>query len=594
MRTKKPLIWQIYPSYLLITIVALIAVTWYASDTLQKFYLRQTASDLETRATLLQQQMLSLLSKLDPEVVDAICKEVGQASNTRITVILPDGRVIGDSRESPRFMDNHANRPEVIHALKGEVGQAIRYSKTLDHRMLYVAKPLAKDNVLEAVIRTSVSVDSLYEAIKDIRIKIAGVGLLVAVLAGGVGYYVSRLISRPLEQIRKGAERFTDGDLSHRLASPANLEMASLTEALNRMAAQLDERMKTVIQQRNELEAVLSSMQEGVVAVDRNERIISMNQAAGRMFDCEPVKIQGRNIQEVSRNLALQRFVAKALASPTHISDDFVFHHGAERVLNVHGSPLYDANNLQIGTLLVLNDVTRLRHLENVRSDFVANVSHEIKTPLTAIKGFVETLQQGGTTDTEERERFLAIVLKHVDRLNAILEDLLVLSRMEQEAGQNEIRLENRSINEVVETAVQVCQPKADAKEITIEMAPMSELTAGIDATLLEQALVNLIDNAVKYSQPRSHVQIEAGLTTDAEIFIRITDQGAGIAQKHLSRLFERFYRVDKARSRKLGGTGLGLAIVKHIAQAHGGHVTVESTLGQGSAFTIHLPAART
>jgi two-component system phosphate regulon sensor histidine kinase PhoR len=593
MRKRKPLIRQIYPSYLLITIIALIAVTWYASGTLKDFYLRQTAADLEMRANLLQQQMLSLLSRLEPDVVDAICKEAGMASNTRITVILPDGIVIGDSRESPRFMDNHANRPEVARALKGEIGRAVRYSKTLDQRMMYVARPLIKDETVEAVIRTAVSVASLDKAIKTIRGKIVLVGLLVAILAAGIGFYVSRLISRPIEQIRKSAERFAAGDLTHRLASPANLEMASLTDALNRMAAQLDDRMKTVVQQRNELEAVLSSMQEGVVAVDAHERIISMNQAAGRMFDCDPPRIQGRDIREVIRNLALQRFVARALASPNDMADDFIFHRGAERILNIRSSPLYDAHNLQIGSLLVLNDVTRLRHLENVRSDFVANVSHEIKTPLTAIKGFVETLQQGDMKNAEERERFLSIILKHVDRLSAILEDLLMLSRMEQETGQKHLRLEVRSINEVIQTAVQVCQPKAEAKEIVIEMAAPSELRAGIDATLLEQALVNLIDNAVKYSDSRSHVLIEAGTISGGEIFIRIKDQGAGISQKHLPRLFERFYRVDKARSRKLGGTGLGLAIVKHVVQAHGGHVTVESTLGKGSTFTIHLPAAR-
>jgi two-component system phosphate regulon sensor histidine kinase PhoR len=315
-----------------------------------------------------------------------------------------------------------------------------------------------------------------------------------------------------------------------------------------------------------------------------------MNQAAGKMFDCDPSQATGRHIQEVIRNLALQRFVVRALSSGKAVEDDFIVYRNDERVLNVCCSPLFDASNRQIGSLLVMNDVTQLRHLENVRSDFVANVSHEIKTPLTAIKGFVETLQQGSVDRPEEQERFLDIVLRHVNRLNAILEDLLSLSRIEQEKDQKEIELESGSIKEVVQTAVQVCQTKAAAKNIEVKLDCPDEITTRIDATLLEQALVNLIDNAIKYSDQNSTVQIQA-CRQDAEVLIHITDQGPGIHRRHLPRLFERFYRIDKARSRKLGGTGLGLAIVKHIIQAHGGHVAVDSTLGKGSTFTIHLPA---
>jgi two-component system phosphate regulon sensor histidine kinase PhoR len=330
-------------------------------------------------------------------------------------------------------------------------------------------------------------------------------------------------------------------------------------------------------------------MLEGVIAIDRSERIINMNPAAGRMFDCDPAKVQGRNIQEVVRNLAIQRFVTRVLTTSEAISDDFILYRAEERTLNIHSSPLYDSSSVQIGALLVMNDVTQLRHLENVRRDFVANVSHEIKTPLTAIKGFVETLQQGTVEDKAEQERFLGIVLKHVNRLGAILEDLLALSRMEQENGIEEVRLSTGKIKDVIQTAIQVCQPKAAARGITINVDAVEDLSANLDATLLEQAFVNLIDNAVKYSDDGSQVRISASQKKH-EVTIKFVDQGVGIPNKHLPRLFERFYRVDKARSRKLGGTGLGLAIVKHIVQAHGGHITVESSLGQGSTFTVHLP----
>jgi two-component system phosphate regulon sensor histidine kinase PhoR len=590
MKKNRRLIWQLYPAYLLIIVGSLIAVTWYASSELGRFYLDQTENVLEARAYLLKDQISNLLSPPEPELIDAICKQAGQLSATRITVILPDGTVIGDSRETPRFMDNHAGREEVAPALRGVPGKSIRFSNTLHQKMMYVAVPVKIEERVQAVIRTAVSLTSLDEALTSVRLKIAFGGLVIAVLAALVSLAVARRISQPIEEIKRGAALFADGDLTHRLPSPDTEEMASLTETLNRMAAQLDERMKTVFQQRNELEAVLSSMLEGVIAVDRNERIISMNPAAGRMFDCDPAKVQGRNIQEVVRNLAIQRFVTRVLTTSETVSDDFILYRAEERTLNIHSSPLYDAGSVQIGVLLVMNDVTQLRHLENVRKDFVANVSHEIKTPLTAIKGFVETLQQGTVEDKAEQERFLGIVLKHVNRLGAILEDLLALSRMEQENGIEEVRLGIGRIKEVIQTAIQVCQPKAAARDITISVDAAEDLTASLDATLLEQAFVNLIDNAVKYSDDGSQVLISAA-QEKREVTIMFADQGSGIPNKHLPRLFERFYRVDKARSRKLGGTGLGLAIVKHIVQAHGGHITVESSLGQGSTFTVHLPS---
>ena len=589
MKRKRRLIWQLYPPYLIITFVSLIAVTWYASGALARFYLDQTAKDLEARANLVKKQIAGLLNPLDVDAVDRTCKNAGAVSATRITVVLPDGRVIGDSRETPRFMDNHANRKEVSGALAGGITRSVRFSGTMHQKMMYVAVPMEEEGRVKAVLRTAVSVTSLDQTLRSVQLQIAFGGLVIAVMAAFVSLVVSRRISQPIEKIKQGAVRFFEGDLSHRLPVPSTEEMAGLAEAMNRMAVQLDNRMEKVLQQRNELEAVLSSMLEGVIALNRNERIISMNSAAGSMFECDPVQVAGRNLQEVIRNLALQRFAARALKSSETIEDDFILYREEERILNIHSSALYDSSNRQIGTLLVINDVTRLRHLENVRKDFVANVSHEIKTPLTAIKGFVETLQQGTGQSREEQERFLGIIIKHVNRLNSILEDLLVLSRMELEETNSGIHLAEGRIKDVIQTAVQICQPKAAAKNITIDLDVSEDIKANLDATLLEQALVNLIDNAIKYSGEGNRVVINTRIEIK-ELKIEIVDRGAGIPQNHLPRLFERFYRVDKARSRKLGGTGLGLAIVKHIVQAHGGHISVDSALGKGSTFTIHLP----
>ena len=589
MKKRKKLIWQIFPSFLLITLLALLAVSWYASSSMRHFFLDQTAVDLNVRAILLEKQILAHLSPLDAPGVDAVCKAIGTLSATRYTVIMPSGEVVGDSRETPRLMDNHASRPEIVRALAGESGRSMRYSKTLLQSMMYVARPIKKNGDILAVIRAAIPTTFIERELKLIRLKMALGGLAIALLAAGISLLISRRITRPIVAMKTSAGHFADGDFSHRLAAPGSEEMAGLAEALNQMASQLDNRIKTIINQRNELETVLSSMREGVLAVDNQERIMSMNRAASVLFECDRVRSQEKAIQEVVRNLPLQQFIRKGVSSREPEEDDIVLYQNGEKILNLKSSPLMDAGQKQIGTLVVINDVTQLRRLENVRKDFVANVSHEIKTPLTAIKGFVETLSQGSVDKPEETERFLGIVQKHVDRLSSIIDDLLSLSRIEQEDERQAIQFESRPILEVFRSAVQICRSTAEEKGIDINLSCAEDLEAFIDPTLLEQAVVNLLDNAVKYSEPHSAIHLKAG-ATDSELQISVEDQGIGIAKKHLPRLFERFYRVDKARSRKLGGTGLGLAIVKHIAQSHGGQVTVESTPGRGSVFTIHLP----
>jgi two-component system phosphate regulon sensor histidine kinase PhoR len=592
MRKPRRLLWQLFPSYLLITLISLLAVSWYASGAMRHFFLEQTATDLKARAALLDKQIKVLLSPLRGETIDAICKEAGRLSATRITVILPDGTVIGDSRETPRLMDNHANRPEIATALAGQTGSSLRFSKTLMQEMLYVAVPIRDRQGIVAVVRTSLPATAVEAEIRSIQLKIALGGCIIALLAAGISWAISRRISRPIEQMKKSAEQFAGGDLSHRLTSPATEEMAGLADALNRMAAQLDSRIETVINQRNQLETVLASMLEGVIAVDSEERIVSINRIAAQLFENDPENCRDRSIQEVIRSPSLQQFIQRALSNPGPAEEDITVFQNEERVIDVKSSPLLDANQQQKGALVVFNDVTQMRRLENMRRDFVANVSHEIKTPLTAIKGFVETLQQGRVDKAEENERFLGIIQKHVDRLNSIVEDLLALSRIEQEDEHKEINFQQVKIEDIFQAAVQLCQSKAEEKKIRIDMDCEKDATAIFDPTLIEQAVVNLLDNALKYSEPQSTVMLKSN-QQNSEVIISVRDHGIGIAQKHLPRLFERFYRVDKARSRKMGGTGLGLAIVKHIAQAHGGHVSVESQLGEGSRFSIHLPQVK-
>jgi two-component system phosphate regulon sensor histidine kinase PhoR len=361
---------------------------------------------------------------------------------------------------------------------------------------------------------------------------------------------------------------------------------------MNQMAAHLDDRIRTVLRQRNEQEAVLASMVEGVLAVDLEERILRLNRAAGRLLGVRPEQAEGRRIQEVVRKADLQRFVARALANREPVEGDIVLRDAeeGERFLQAHGTVLRGAQGQEIGALIVLNDVTRLRRLETLRRDFVANVSHELKTPITAIKGFVETLLDGAVADPDDAQRFLQIITRQADRLNAIIDDLLDLSRIEQEAEKGGIPLARGALRPVLEAAVQACSMSAREKPLQIVLHCSGELAAQINAPLLEQAIVNLLTNAIKYSEPAGRVVVDAAQFGD-KVMVKVQDWGCGISPEHLPRLFERFYRVDKARSRKQGGTGLGLAIVKHIVQSHGGEVVVHSTPGQGSTFTLILPA---
>lgn len=589
MAKKKRLLWHVFFPYLLIILVSLVAVTLLASHSMKHFFLDKMRTDLQTRTLLFENYILEHVDPLDERSIDQLCKKIGPAAHTRLTVILPSGRVIGDSEEDPQRMDNHIDRPEIQDAMDKDVGAASRYSPTLGKQMMYVAVPLKRNNRTEAFVRTAIQLDSVDRDIAAIQVKIGISGLVIATLATLLSLLVSHRIRRPIEEIRKGAESFSMGDFQHSFPGSDIKEISDLSETLNTMSEKLQTTLSKITQQRNELGAVVSSMAEGVLAMDMEERILGMNHAAAAILGCDPRQVQGRTIQEVIRHPELQILVTKALASEEAVERDVVLYAKEERVLNGHATILRDGEGNRVGVLVVLNDITRLRKLENIRKDFVANVSHEIRTPITAIKGFVETLRDGAIHSPQDAERFLGIIQNHVQRLETLVEDLLSLSRIEEEAEKEAIVLEEKAIKEVLEGALVLCQAMADSKQIRIELSCGDEVKATVNPSLLEQAVVNLLDNAIQYSEPGKSIWVQ-GETTPQGVLIQVRDEGCGIERQHQERLFERFYRVDKARSRKQGGTGLGLAIVKHIMEAHGGHVSVESQLGRGSTFTLHLP----
>jgi two-component system, OmpR family, phosphate regulon sensor histidine kinase PhoR len=590
---KRRLWWRLFLAYLWVPVVVLLSVGWYGSDVLRELCEDQINCDLEARAWLSSKPIAELLVRGRAADVDALCKELGRSSNTRITVVLPSGEVIGDSNENAREMENHGSREEVREALVGKVGRVQHFSPTLQEERIYVAVPLMRDGAPVAVGRTSLPLTALTRALGIGRNRIIAVALIGLLLHTMITFVISRRMSRPLEEIKAGAERFAAGDLGHRLRIRDSLEIDTLAEMMNCMAEQLDDRIQTVLRQQNEREAMLSSMEEGVLAIDNEGTILSLNNACATLLGEAPARLQGRSVYEVIRKADLLEFVESALASASPVEGEIVIRGPQDRWVSAHGSALHNAQRGKIGVLVVLHDVTRLRHLEDVRRDFVANVSHELRTPITSLKGSIETLADGALEDKENAYRFLQIMLRQVNRLDAIIGDLLVLSRIERGSEEQRIELAPEPIRGVLLAAIEMCAKKAAGKAVKIELDCPEDLVAQINAALLEQAAVNLLDNAIKYSNSEAIIEVQAACE-GAELVIRVKDHGCGIESQHLPRLFERFYRVDKARSRDLGGTGLGLAIVRHIALAHRGSVGVESTVGVGSTFCLRLPTVPT
>jgi two-component system phosphate regulon sensor histidine kinase PhoR len=590
----KKLFWQLYPSFLLITLLSLTAAGWYATSNLKTFYLQNLETDLKTRAELVADLVQDHFNAESLASVDSVLKNIGKRTSTRFTAILPDGEVIGDSEKDPGSMDNHGMRPEVKNAYLGLVGVRTRYSKTIGKDMMYVAVPVSTtEGNIVGVMRASVQVQVVSQTLGAIYDRLMYGGLAIAFFAGLVSIFIAQRIGKPIQRIRKGAEEFAAGNLAYRLDVPPIEEVGALAITMNQMAAQLYERIITITQQRNELEAVLASMVEAVIAFDTDFRVIWFNHAAQRQFEIDTTSGRQLGVFDVTDNEGLHDFARKVLASSQAVEGNIVLaRNNEERYLQANGTMILNAKGKQIGALIVLNDITRIIRLEKVRRDFVANVSHELKTPITSIKGFVETLKNGAINDVDHVNNFLDIIGRHSDRLTSIIEDLLSLSRIEQDAENQQIEKQEVVLLEVLESAVLFCEQRAKQKQIRIQTECTRSITAHINPNLLEQAVVNLIDNAIKYSPESSEIRVLCYRDEQENVSIRVMDRGCGIPPEDLPRIFERFYRVDKARSRKLGGTGLGLSIVKHIAQAHGGRVDVQSQLGSGSTFTIRIPAA--
>ena len=591
---RRTLLYQLYPVYLIALVVAIGALTFAAHYGFRDAFYSEKQHELHNTARVVANS-IAADGAFEPDRVSALIATLGRNVPNRITVIALDGTVLGDSVADMQTIENHSDRPEFIGALATGFGTDIRVSATTGANSMYVATVLASpDGSPAAVVRIAGSVVHLDARSREFLLAIVLAAVVIVASAVFFAVVMIARIHRPLRDIRAAAARYAEGDLRHRISiRRAPDDIVEIGDTLNDMAHQLADTIGSITTQRNELEKILSSMVEGVIVVDSDRTIRSMNRAAAHMFGLPTVDTSGadseprlRTVLDLLRSTDLDAVAEKVLASGTPTEDTITIYGKRTRHVQVHGTSL--TTDAGTGVLLVLNDITRLRRLEEVRQDFVANVSHELKTPITTILGFVETLRDGAI-DGESAPRFLEIVHGSAIRLSRIVEDLLSLSRLE--ALDTTVPLEPCLVREIVDKSIEACAGNAREKRIDVHAMHTGADHAEVNRVLLEQALINLVDNAIKYSPDGSTIEVKT-MIDENRLELIVNDHGYGIPRKDLPRIFERFYRVDRARSREMGGTGLGLAIVKHIAIAHRGEVDVESREGHGSTFTVKIPRA--
>jgi two-component system phosphate regulon sensor histidine kinase PhoR len=585
---------------LTLTLVGFVAVTslvagLYLNRALESLAVDTLEARLASTARLLADDARALIARgVPPAQFRAFAVHGAVPTRSRVTVIARDGRVFGDSEvaveDLPR-VENHAGRPEVQEALAGRIGRHLRTSATIGTPLLYVAVPVEDGGRVIGVLRVALPlsvVTSSYAAIHRVML----VGGLVALLAAcGVGLFVARRVTEPVVQMQAIARRMSDGDFTARVPVRSPDEIGALGRALNAMAARLREKIQDIEQEQAKTTAILDGMVEGVVAVDGRDTILLMNERVRAMFGLGPARGERKPFLEVIRNADLHRILHESRAA----GEGSVSHHELrlaspiERRLQVNAVPLRLAPD-ETGVVMVLHDVSELRRLEQVRTEFVANVSHELRTPLTAIQGYLETLLGGALEERANARRFLEIVFRHTERLGRLLNDLTDLSNIE--LGKVSLKLAPTRLDEVVESVLAIIGPKADARRVALATdLPAALRPVLADRDRLAQILINLVDNAVKYTPDGGRVTVRASERAGGGVEIAVIDTGVGIPPGDLPRITERFYRVDRARSRELGGTGLGLAIVKHLVLAHGGELRIESEPPRGTTVYVTLPA---
>ncbi|HUJ32363.1 MAG TPA: ATP-binding protein [Candidatus Acidoferrum sp.] len=599
MRAK--LFWKLGLTYLALLLGVLFAVDLYSARVLQRNYVRSVDDKLAS--------LLSVAAANPPNLDNSAEVRTWIAwmakSGARITLIDHSGSVLADSAPALETAQNLLASQEVQQAFAGGEGSSVRNAAATQRQFVYRAVRYQPSAGPPLVIRMALPLAEIDFVISELREKLllASAAILIAGLAAS--FLFSRMLALRVEQLKDFSHRIAHGDFRPlRFHGPPD-ELADLADALNETAARLDATIQSLSRERNRSSTILRSMVEGVAVIDAHERLVFCNRAFIDTLNLDGTKSEGRPVIEVIRNSELLGLIRRALQGDEGLRSDIAMGFVQQRSFSVTAAPVKpldsgvppgnasggsSAEGKPSGAVVVLHDVTELRRLERVRQDFVANVSHEFKTPLTAIQGFAETLLAGALDDPKNNRRFLEIIRDHAARLARLTDDLLKLARIE--AGKLEVQFFPVSLIDLIEGCAEISLLKATRKQIAleIEVPPAFPLVQG-DASLLHEVLQNLLDNAVQYTSSGGRIRVTASVGK-REAVVTLTDTGIGIPLVDQERIFERFYRVDAARSREAGGTGLGLSIAKHIVEAHGGRIWVESEVGQGSSFSFSIPLA--
>jgi len=581
--------WKLMASYLTLILLTGTILYGYLSRTLERHLMEEVRENLLNEARLVRLMSVKEITDMQRDA-PAIARSAGKEIKARVSIISVDGAVAGDSELSDaelRTLENHATRPEFLQAMKNGMGISTRFSSTLGTNMLYTALPFRTATLQTGVIRLALPLSRLEAAMASLR-TLLGAALLLAILCSLLlSYVIAHLTSRPLRTMASAAALIGKGDFGCRIPVTSQDEIGELALVMNEMTSKIEDQMERISTERNRLNTILRGMGEGVIVTDDAGNVTLANPAFRTLFSLGEDSV-GRSLIEITRQPTMHNALKKVLDTREEIVEEIAVLVPDEKHLLTHWVPLREEGEL-LGAVAVFHDITDLKRLENIRKDFVANVSHELRTPVSVIKGYAETiLNEGNALPREKSRQFMEIIHSHAERLAHLISDLLTLSRIE--SGTMTLEPSPTSIETVVQRAIRLLEQKSRAKGVTMTTSPsLKDLPPVLaDPDKLEQVLINLLDNGIKFTPSGGMVTVSAELLGD-QVRIDVTDTGIGIPPRDIPRIFERFYRVDTARSREMGGTGLGLSIVKHIVQAHGGSVSVESAPGKGSTFSCTL-----
>ncbi|MEI6315556.1 MAG: ATP-binding protein [Syntrophus sp. (in: bacteria)] len=578
---KTRLFYKIFATYLIMVLLVMAVMEFFLTPKI-----RNIISTGITERMIGQGRIMALMT------MDEMLKKVTElaaGSEARITIIDASGKVLADSQSKGQEMDDHLNRSEVQEArLKGQ-GTAIRYSRTLQQSMLYVAVAVPEKNHIRGYVRLARSLEEVALSIEHLYWSIYLTLFIITIPSLLLAFLFARNIATPVRRLMELVQKIRAGENPPPMLAESDDELGKLTQDINYIIEEQQLKIRLATEEKSKLEAAFDGMVEGVLTIDRDNRIDQFNRGLRKMVGKSRVDILGKTPLEVFRSADLQAAFLRFRETRETVWQEVALGDERPLILDVNISAIQGYHGDEGKIMMVFHDVTRLKQLERMRMDFVANVTHEIRTPLTAIIGYIETLQQGAVQDREQTDRFLQTAYNNAQRLNRLVDDLLTLSNIE--LGETKMQFREVIVAEVIGEVLKTMAPQAEAKKITLEENHSEDVPpVCADRDRVFQIFLNILDNAIKFTPEGGAIKI-ADVSKDGEfVVVRISDTGVGIPKNDLPRLGERFYRVEKTRSRDSGGTGLGLSIVKHLMAAHGGIMEIDSTLGQGTTVSLYFP----